>query len=69
MIAEWVYVHGRRYGTSHEEIRRLWSKGYDILLMSILSGVPLKASYPDDLCGAPDHGEPEQRLRGRGTGP
>ena len=70
-FAEWAHVHGRRYGTSHEEIRRLWSKGYDILFdVDPQGGVPLKASYPDAVTifmVPPTMASLEQRLRGRGT--
>lgn len=70
-FAEWAHVHGKRYGTSHEEIRRLWAAGKDILFdVDPQGGVPLKAAYPDAITifmVPPSLESLAARLKGRGT--
>ena len=70
-FAEWAHVHQRRYGTSHQEIQRLWSLGYDILFdIDPQGGVQLMEAYPEAISVflvPPSMEELERRLRGRGS--
>ena len=70
-FAEWAHVHQRRYGTSHQEIQRLWGLGYDILFdIDPQGGVQLMEAYPEAISVflvPPSMEELERRLRGRSS--
>ena len=70
-FAEWAHVHQRRYGTSHQEIQRLWGVGRDILFdIDPQGGVQLMKAYPEAVSVflvPPSMEELERRLRGRSS--
>jgi guanylate kinase len=70
-FAENANVHAHRYGTAHEEIRRLWADDKDILLdIDPQGAMQLLEAYPEAVTifmTAPTLEELERRLRSRGT--
>lgn len=70
-FAEHATVHGRSYGTSHAEIRRLWAAGRDVLFdIDVQGEEQLTRAYPDLVrifIMPPSMDELERRLRGRAT--
>jgi guanylate kinase len=69
-FAEWAEVHGRFYGTSHEEIRQSRASGTSLLLdIDIQGAAQIKAAYPDTITVfllPPSMEELERRIRARG---
>ncbi len=70
-MAEWAYVHGRRYGTSHAEIERARRDGVDLLLDIDWQGAnQVVQRYPEAVrvfVLPPSMEDLRQRLVGRGT--
>jgi guanylate kinase len=71
-FAEWAVVHGNRYGTSVETIRRSRAEGFDVIFdIDYQGGRQLKAKYPADAVMVfvlpPDMDTLASRLRSRAT--
>ncbi len=70
---EWEEVYtGTSYGTLKSEVERLWAKGKQVVFdIDVVGGANLKKQFPDQTLAifvqAPNLGELEKRLRGRGT--
>lgn len=70
-FVEWAHVHGNRYGTAEESLRRYEAEGIDIILDIDVQGAGLirqklnRGVYVFVLPPSPE--ELEKRLRGRGT--
>ena len=68
---EWANVHGHRYGTLRAEAERLMAEGSSVVLeIDVQGGLNVRKVYPDVVLvfiEPPSIGEPERRLRGRGT--
>ncbi len=70
-FVEWAMVHGNRYGTAEETLRRYETEGIDVILDIDVQGAgqirqKLKRGVYIFVL-PPDHEELEKRLRGRGT--
>lgn len=70
-FAEWAHVHGRRYGTSMDEVRRLQSLGRDVVFdVDYQGGRALMRRFPDAVSIfvlPPSLAEVKRRLEARGT--
>lgn len=67
---EWAEVHGNRYGTSVEEVRRHQQAGYDVILDIDVQGAAQVREHARPVTifiAPPSLSELERRLRGRGT--
>ena len=70
-FAEWANVHGRRYGTSLDEVRRLQSLGRDVIFdVDFQGGRALMRRFPEAVAVfvlPPSLAEVKRRLVARGT--
>jgi guanylate kinase len=70
-FAEWAHVHGRRYGTSLAEVRRLQDTGRDVVFDVDYQGArQLMRRFPDAVSVfvlPPSLAEVKRRLEARGT--
>lgn len=68
---EWAWVHGHRYGTLRQEVRRLTDAGSSVMLeIDVQGGLMVRERVPDAVLvfvEPPSMEELERRLRGRGT--
>ena len=68
---EWAWVHGHRYGTLHDEVRRVTGEGRSVVLeIDVQGGINVRRVVPDAVLvfiEPPSMEELERRLRGRGT--
>jgi guanylate kinase len=68
---EWAHVHDNRYGTSHAEVERLRSLGFDVLFdVDYQGGISIMEAHGDAISIfilPPSCAELEKRIRRRGT--